>query len=187
MEQDNFVHREQVKKNIVGTTLNKGVVEDAFKYDNETKYPKKGSEVKTVLERSIMEKKVILESMCSKATGLKEYIACEPNCSIPDYFIEDSKTDVMKMVPFANKIYDDKMCFLDRANNPTETPRGFTTPEAGCCTSEQQAKACRDYNSLVRGCCKIACEIVFCKTMHDNTEDGKTYQLNMRQIQSLKF
>lgn len=185
--EDLFVHKEQVAKNIIETTLNKGAVEDAFKYDNEIKYPKTGKEIKSNLAMELTRKATILQEAASKAASLKEYISCEPMCDTPSYNFEDKRDVVMNICPFAGKIYDDNMCYLDRDMDSTKVPRGFVEPKPGFATSEDQAKACREYNNLIRMCCSLACEISFCKSMHDNIDEKKTYQLNAKQLSSLKF
>ncbi len=168
-------------------TLNKGEISDSFKYDNEIKYPKTGVEIKKQLATEIVKKADFLKQLALRLSLLKEYIEVEPLEETPNYLFNEKRETILNICPFADKIYDEKMSYLDSDLNSRITPRGFSEEKVGFAKDEKQAESCREYNQKIRMCCEIANEISICKTMHDNIEEGKTYQLNLKQLTSLKF
>ncbi len=188
--EDLFVHKEQVKKNITANTLVKGgSVEEAFKYDKSITYPKTGKEIRSKLTDTLSSKAKSLNVLAVQLEGLREFIGAAPDEATPDWYYNEQKEAVSIICPFIGQLYCDKMAYLDRDFDTTSVPRGFVdnSTKVGYSTTPEQANACNKYNSLIRGCCTIASEIAFCKTLYDATEEKKTYQLNLSQLQALNF
>lgn len=181
-----FNHKEQVKKNLFVNTLNKGQIADAFGYDNETKYPKTGKEIKEKLEICLVEKIALLKALAGKLGVISEYVGTLPLRDTDDYYFSD-KTETLNMCPHAGKIYDNKMCYLDSNQDSRIVPKGFVEATPGVANSKDIADKCSEYNNLVRKCCDLCKEISFAKTLHNNTEVGKTYQFNMKQLRALNL
>lgn len=183
---DNLNFKQQVAKNILENTLNKGCIADSFSYDKEMKYPKTGAELKQQLEKVLIDKGEMLKGLVSSLESLSGYIEKNPNYVTPDYYFEN-KEEALKICSGLGYIYPDKMCYLDSNADSTLVPRGMVQLDTEAANTKEIADACRKYNDIVRKCCDICRDLSYAKTMLNNVKDKQTYQLTISQLRALNF
>lgn len=175
-------YKNLVSHNITSNIINKGELKDSFGYGGEITFQKKGSEIKSQLQNVLLQKNLRKAALAAKLMDLRTMIPHTPDQLFDDRRYDDKKENILSLCPMLDSVYSYDATVLreDMASNyvPSTTPTEDLKNISNMCSA---------YNDLVYACMDTCKEICLAATLMDNFEDGKTYTLNVNQLQALGF
>lgn len=167
-----FVHKQQVVENIESQIFSKGVIDELNSIET---FPTKGSVIRESLQEIGLKKMAELHEKLELLMEVGSAITDSPNCSLDDYcFPGDNKEFVLEQLPIL-EFYYGYDSFKDTS------VRDFNVDINQQNNDKSQNEMKEGYNSLVKDCAEIASTVFYLNTAYESFEDGKNYDLTIKQ------
>ena len=170
-------------------SVEKSDIVDAFRYNDNLKIAKKGSEIKTQIDSVVLPEIIAelsgysakMDSLlqdCGKAPahGAEEWDTCGMKIDIPYKRYEWNETYIPEKVSGIGYGMVESFSATDAQEKKRNIPEN-----AG------QAQAREEYNQLFNKYCRCKCDEAMCDILKNNVKDGKEYELTPKQLIALGF